>query len=624
MKKLQNKYSFFLIVAFMLWLKTYLVYEFAFNIEPENKMEGFILLLNPLSSVLLFLGFALFASPKYRNRVLLVINFIGSFILFANVVYYREFTDFITIPLLFQTNNMGELGNSIAELVSGFDFLLFVDIIILSVFLFVRKTKAYTVKKKEIAIVFASAIALFAVNVGLAETERPQLLTRTFDREMLIKYIGTYNYHVYDAVLQSKAKAQRAFADGSEIVDIENYVKANHVEPDPDMFGKAEGKNIILVSLESTQSFVVNEEVDGEEITPFLNDLIDESYYFPNFYHQTAQGKTSDSEFILENSLYGLPSGAVFFTHSGNEYNASPEILSEDGYYNAVFHANNKSFWNRDVMYDSLKYDKFYDINDFTVTPDNSIGWGLKDEYFFDQSIKYLETLPEPYYAKYITLTNHFPFTLESEDEYIPEWTSDDGTVNRFFTTVRYQDEALKKFFERMKEEGLYEDSIFVMYGDHYGISENHNKAMGEFLGKEITPFESTELQKVPLVVHIPGQEGEVMDQVGGQIDLKPTIMHLLGIDTKDMIKFGNDLFAKEQDNFTILRDGSFITENNLYTKNVCYDKETGEETDKAACEPYMEKAKTDLAYSDKIVYGDLLRFLGKHDEQQEDTEVEK
>ncbi|MFP3441586.1 hypothetical protein R0K18_28040, partial [Pantoea sp. SIMBA_133] len=91
--------------------------------------------------------------------------------------------------------------------------------------------------------------------------------------------------------------------------------------------------------------------------------------------------------------------------------------------------------------------------------------------------------------------------------------------------------------------------------------------------GKEITPFESTELQKVPLIIHIPGQEGEVMDQVGGQIDLKPTIMHLLGIETKDMIKFGNDLFAEEQDNFTILRDGSFITENNLYTKNVCYDK---------------------------------------------------
>ncbi|MFP3339987.1 hypothetical protein R0J91_18560, partial [Micrococcus sp. SIMBA_131] len=68
---------------------------------------------------------------------------------------------------------MGELGNSIAELVSGFDFLLFIDIILLSAYLFVRKTKTYAVKKKEIAIVFASAIALFAINVGLAETERP-------------------------------------------------------------------------------------------------------------------------------------------------------------------------------------------------------------------------------------------------------------------------------------------------------------------------------------------------------------------------------------------------------------------------------------------------------------------
>lgn len=156
------------------------------------------------------------------------------------------------------------------------------------------------------------AIAISFANLGLAETERPQLLTRTFDREMLVKNIGTYNYHLYDLFLQSKSSAQRALADGSELVDIENYIRANYKKPDEEMFGIAKGKNVILISMESTQSFVINNTVNGEEITPFLNDFIKESYYFENFYHQTGQGKTSDSEFLVDNSLYPLGRGAVF------------------------------------------------------------------------------------------------------------------------------------------------------------------------------------------------------------------------------------------------------------------------------------------------------------------------
>jgi len=114
----------------------------------------------------------------------------------------------------------------------------------------------------------AAAIAFF--NMGMVETERPQLLTRTFDREMLVKNIGTYNYHLYDVFLQSKSSAQRAMADGSELVDIDNYVRANYVPPNDEMFGIAKGKNVIMISMESTQEFVINKTVNGQEITPFL------------------------------------------------------------------------------------------------------------------------------------------------------------------------------------------------------------------------------------------------------------------------------------------------------------------------------------------------------------------
>ncbi|WLR48110.1 hypothetical protein LC065_02210 [Halobacillus litoralis] len=81
------------------------------------------------------------------------------------------------------------------------------------------------------------------------------------------------------------------------------------------------------MSLESTQTFVVDNTVNGEELTPYFNDLKEEGAYFSNFYHQVKQGRTSDSEFLLDNSLYGLNRGAAFFTHSGNEYQATPEVL---------------------------------------------------------------------------------------------------------------------------------------------------------------------------------------------------------------------------------------------------------------------------------------------------------
>lgn len=599
------------VAIILLWIKTYIVYKTSFEINIDNWKQEFILLINPLSFLMFVLGISLFLKEKNRHRYLIITSFIISAVLFANVVFYRFFNDFLTVPVLFQTSNMADLGSSAGELLHLVDLVYFTDFFILLALLKLKPTFIVNRDYGKVGrrVFYLIAIAISFLNLGLSETERPQLLTRTFDREMLVKNIGTYNYHLYDIFLQSKSSAQRALADGSELVDIENYIRANYKKPSDEMFGIAKGKNVILISMESTQNFVINNTVNGQEITPFLNDFIKESYYFENFYHQTGQGKTSDSEFLVDNSLYPLGRGAVFFTHSRNEFKASPEILNENGYFTATLHANNKSFWNRDIMYQSFGYNRFYEINDYEVNEENSVGWGLKDADFFQQSIHHLKEMPKPYYAKFITLTNHFPFDLDEEDKLVEPYTSNSKTLNNYFPTVRYQDEALKQFVQSLKDEGLYDDSIIILYGDHYGISENHNRAMSEYLGEEVTPFVSTQLQRVPLIIHIPGQKGKTISTVSGQIDLKPTLLHLLGIDTKGNIDFGTDLFAEDKMEFTVLRDGSFITKDYVYTRETCYDKESGEEADASSCEPYLEKAKYELEYSDKIVYGDLLRF---------------
>ncbi|WP_405101190.1 LTA synthase family protein [Oceanobacillus sp. FSL H7-0719] len=631
MRNKQARIPLYILTSLLFGLKTYIVYRFMFNIELDNSMQEFILFINPFVSAFLIFAISVwFSKPSRQMKYLRYTAFIMSFVVFANLVFYRQFTDFITIPQLFMGSNMADLGSSILTLIKPYDILLFADAALIW-YLSKKHENAISVNYLKRGKVFALAMSLLllAGNFFLAEMERPQLFTRAFDREYLVKNIGIFNYHVYDLVVHSKAESQRVFADGNELPEIEQYIDENVKLSDEksELFGAAKGKNVIFVNAESVQNFVIGNEVNGEEITPFLNSLAEDedTYYFDNFYEQTGQGKTSDSEFLVENSLYPLSRGAVFFTHGGNEYHAMPEILKEEGYFSSVLHANNKSFWNRDGMYQSLMIDHFYSEDAYEINEENSVGWGLKDKPFFEQSIKYLESMEQPFYSKLITLTNHFPFQLDEEDKSIEPYDSNSNTLNNYFPAVRYADEALEEFFAHLKESGVYENSIIVIMGDHIGISANHNKAMSMYLDKEeITPVDQVELQKVPLFIHIPGHgKGEVNSTLGGQIDLKPTILSLLGIENESDLYFGNDLFANERKGYIALRNGDFVSDDYISTAGLCYDIETGElldsdeETDEntaqtanSACNAIQDKVDLELGYSDDLIYGDLFRFI--------------
>jgi len=621
------KHSVLIIAIVATWITTYISYNTSFNMKIENVMQEFILIINPLSFLLFVYGIALFIkSRKKRNGYLVSVTVLTSIVMFSNAVFYRFFNDFITLPVLFQTSNFNDLSSSVTSSIHLTDIFFFTDVLIVILAIkFIPMAEESPMRGKVAKkLYFIMAATIMMLNLGLAETQRPQLLTRTFDRELLVKNIGTYNYHIYDVFIQSKSHAQRVLADGSELVEAGNYINANYGAPDPEKFGVAEGRNIIAISLESLQEFVINEEMDGHEITPFLNELTTDSdtFYFSDFYHQTGLGKTSDSEFVFENSLYPRNGSAVFFTHSGNTYDSMAGRLGEYGYFTNVMHANNSSFWNRDIMYDALGIEKFYDLESYEVGEGQAVNWGMKDIPFFEQSVDLMTEMPQPFYSRLITLTNHFPFDLDEEDMYIPEYTSNSRTLNKYFQTVRYMDEAVKILFEDLKDKGLYDNSIIIMYGDHYGISENHNKAMGMYLDKEITAYDNAKLQRVPLYIHIPGYgEGETMDEVSGQLDLRPTILHLMGIETKGDMQLGTDIFSPDYEQFVIFRDGRFVTKDYVYTEGVCFDSDTGEEVENDACDSYVERVSTELDYSDMIINGDLLRFK---EEEEADLGIEE
>ena len=105
------------------------------------------------------------------------------------------------------------------------------------------------------------------------------------------------------------------------------------------------------------------------------------------------------------------------------------------------------------------------------------------------------------------------------------------------------------------------------------------------------------------------------MHEYGGQIDLMPTLMHLLGIDTKPYLQLGTDLLSKEHDELVPFRNGDFVSPSVSYIDGKYYDSATGtliEETEEA--KQQKEMTETILNYSDKVVEGDLLRFYTPKD----------
>ena len=291
------------------------------------------------------------------------------------------------------------------------------------------------------------------------------------------------------------------------------------------------------------------------------------------------------------------------------------------GYTSAVFHGNVASFWNRNNVYKNLGYQYFFDASYFDTSGDKATGYGLKDKLLFADSIKYLQHLQQPFYVKYLTVTNHFPFDLDDEDKDSNFTTTNTGssTVDNYFVTAHYLDQSLQEFFSYLDKTGLAKKSIIMIYGDHYGISNSENKNLASVLGKNAddwTDFDNVQMQRVPLMFVIPGSGGHggIYSTYGGEIDVLPTLLHLLGISTKRYIQFGTDLFSSQHDQVVALRNQDFVTPKYTSISGKIYLNSTGKlakltKQEKKQLRADQKKVSEELALSDSLNEKNLLRF---------------
>ena len=406
------------------------------------------------------------------------------------------------------------------------------------------------------------------------------------------------------------------------------------------------GKNVIAIHAESIQNYLLSTEINGKELTPNLKRLASEGMYFSNFYSQESVGTSSDSEFTYSTSLLPASSGTVFVSYWDREYPSIQKFLKEENYYVFSMHANKGNFWNREVMHKKLGYDKFY-YYDKDYKLDDIVGMGLSDKSFFKQSVPKIKKISSKYdkfYGLLIMLSNHTPFdgigdntdldltyhyTKTNEDGTTEEVTNNylkGTTLGKYFTTAHYADSAIGEFVEEMDKEGLWDNTILVIYGDHdakikrneYDYYYNYNpetdskRSKDDPEYKEFTKYDYEINRKVPFIIWTKDEElrkkiNKEITTVTGMYDVLPTLGNMLGI--KDKYALGHDVFSTD-DHYVIFPNGNWITDKMYYDNQngqaVIFDENAVISSDYIS--KYSKKAEDAIAVSNDIIVHDLVK----------------
>lgn len=608
-------------------------------------------------SVILFVGsFSFLVKEKNQFKYLLTSSIILTLICIINSCYYTFYTSFASVSLLATSKYVVAVGDAVVENVLRLQDLIYVWAPLALIFAYNRLKKQRKLhkssrkdKRKFLVSLTGAVVSATIVILTLTSLEVGRFV-KQWNREYIVMKFGIYTYHLNDFVKSIEPQINSLFGYDNAMKDFKEYYQETPDEQDwkNKYTGIFEGKNIISIHAESIQNFLIGLEFNGQEVTPNLNKLVKKSLYFSNFYAQVSVGTSSDSEFTLNTSLMPTNNGTAFVSYFNRKYAAIPSLLKEKGYYTFAMHANNGSYWNRDVMHKSLGYDRLYAKSDYEI--DEWIGLGLSDKSFFRQSIEKLKTISstsQPYYGTLLMLTNHTPFSdIDKYGEFpvdiketiinengqaeVVSYPYMEGTkLGNYFKSVHYADAALGEFLDALEQNGLMENTVLILYGDHdarlpksdYARLYNYDKTTNETLSKEdptyfdIDTYQYDMLRKVPFLIYSEETATKLHKEVKnvmGMYDVMPTLGNMFGFYNK--YQLGHDIFDIKGNNIVVFPNGNWVTNKVFYNaqKGAYLTLDEVEITEEyiSECNNYADRL---LNVSNSLIVFDLI----KKDEEQ-------
>lgn len=618
-------------------------------------------LLADIGAVLLIGAFGYFFKPKNQFKYYFAWSIFFTFLCIVNSMYYTNFMSYASVSLLATSLQVIDVKDAVMQNIMELKDFSYIWQIVAMIFvhIYLKKKDYYNyVKDVEVGKVRAlntivASLIFFGFFVSTLTGLDMSRFGKQWNRTYSLMKFGLYTYQANDIFVSFKTKLSPLFGYDEAAKEFrEYYDERNKVKPEQNEYTDIfKGKNVIAIHAESIQKFTMDTTFNGEEVTPNLNKLAKEGLYFSNFYAQESVGTSSDTEFTLLTSLMPATSGTVAVSYWNRDYSTSLKYLKDMGYYNFSMHANNGTFWNRNMIHPKYGYDRFYYYKkDYKIKKEDILGMGLSDKAFFSQSVPKIKEISENnqnFYGTMIMLTNHTPFdaaekvdfAVDFKYEKIDEETGEhitvsapfmeDTTLGNYLKTVHYADEAIGDFINDLDEAGLLENTVIVIYGDHdakikkseYLYYYNYDPYTDSVIEEDNPDYKDMDYyayelnRKVPLIIWTKDKkvQGEVT-KVMGMYDVSPTLGNMLGFYNEYAL--GHDIFSVD-DNVVVFPDGSWLSDIMYYSSS----KEEGKLLNPEATinAEYIAKnndyAEKVIDISNDIIIYDLIKKTKENDE---------
>ncbi len=362
-----------------------------------------------------------------------------------------------------------------------------------------------------------------------------------------------------------------------------------------DMTGIFEGKNLILVLMESIDDWLIR-----EDTTPTMCQMMNEGINFTNMYTPIfGSAGTLNAEFCSYTGLTAPADGTplVYYTNSYYPYSL-PSLFRQEGYMARSFHYNSGEYYNRQNIHNSVGFEEYVSYLDYeedkqaqhdnTLTENKQIYEKLTEKTpFFDFVITF---------SAHSTMGATKPYSHEDEalqlyPEYLGKYDSEE--MDSISAKARLTDDMFADLLEKLRQEDLLKDTVIIAYGDHY----DYTILDQEYL-KEISNANNIyELSKTPLFIWAEDIKPQEITKIVNTTDIYPTICNLFRLNNSQYF-MGNDAFDNDYEGYVYWQDGSWIMpEGSFYSSESEYTKEIEEE----------KRQKMDQLVSEKLKINQLI-----------------
>ena len=558
---------------------------------------------------------------KSRFICAYIINLFMCILMLADEIYYNYSSSLISIVQISNLQYSDQISATIGDLTNFSQILYFLDLIIVIVLLITKFIKIENIKRKS----WKPAILYVTIMTIIFESTIPNYIAEAkesrYNKKMQLELGTLYTFHYLDIQSNINLKKTAKYNSKNDVLNAYNNLKQDYNQKyEKDIYNLknvAEGKNVILLQLESLQNFVINKKINDKEITPNINKFLNENIKINNMIIQ-SYSTTADSEHSAMSSLYPLENGMAFAQYSGNKYNDIFDLYKEKNYYTVYMHGNEETFWNRKNVYNAMQIDEIDFIDSFDPDSELINNW-ISDEALYKQAVEKLKKTDTPFFTSIVASSSHTGFDLPGLDNKYQKVSIDVGKYKdtyfgNYLEAVNYADYAFGAFIEKLKEENLYDDTVIFIFGDHYGM-QMHNEEMLDFIKEcdhELNNVE-TEINYVNVVcgIKIPEIENIEIEKTVSKLDIKPTLSYICGL--SDEVSLGTNIFGTKD--FACLNNGIIVSDD-YYYNGVWYERLNGKEINldnlddgkKNLLNYYKNKMEDELTISNSIVLNNLLK----------------